>query len=283
MNDIKETMDIKEWQTEAEIKKGNLTGLFKIYGKVIIAFSGGVDSTFMLKIARDAIGDDVIAVTIRAPIFPTDESGFAEEFCRREGIEHRIIDVDILSHEEFVTNDKDRCYTCKKLLFEDVIKMGAELGIINMCEGSIVDDDDDYRPGKRAIKELGVLSPMKEVGLTKDEIRYLSKEMGLPTWDKPSMACLASRFPYGNVINKEQLLMVEEAEKYLMGLGFDQVRVRIHDDVARIEVATDSFEKIMMAETREKIYDKLSGVGFGYVALDLKGYRTGSMNEALGI
>lgn len=273
--------DINEFEKNAEVKKGNLAELFNIYEKAIVAFSGGVDSTFMLKVARDAIGDNVMAVTIKAPVFPIDETRFAEDFCKKEGIEHRIIEVDLLSREEFVVNDPERCYTCKKLLFEDVIKMGDQLGIINMCEGSIVDDDDDYRPGKRAIKELGVLSPMKEVGLTKEEIRYLSKKMGLQTWDKPSMACLASRFPYGDPINKKQLRMVEEAEKYLMERGFLQVRVRIHNDVARIEISADAFEKMLSVQTRESVYRELSRIGFNYVALDLKGYRTGSMNESI--
>lgn len=263
------------------IKKENLIDLFKSYKKAAIAFSGGVDSTFMLKIAKEALGENVIAVTLRATVFPEDESEFTEEFCNNEGIEHHIIEVDLLADEEFVSNNKDRCYTCKKLLFDGALKFAGELGITNFCEGSIVDDDDDYRPGQRAIKELGVKSPMKEVGLTKDEIRYLSKEMGLPTWNKPSMACLASRFPYGKKINEKQLRMIEASEKYLMELGFDQVRVRIHDDVARIEIHPDQFEKISAPQMRERISSKLSELGFSYVSVDLTGYRTGSMNESI--
>lgn len=264
-------------------KKEKLIDILQSYGKVVIAFSGGVDSTFLLKVAKDALDNNgkVVAVTLKAPVFPEDETNFAEKFCEQNNIEHRIIEVDLLSHAEFTSNPEDRCYICKKLLFQPVIELGEELGIENVCEGSIVDDDDDYRPGKKAIRELGARSPMKEAGLTKEEIRLLSEEMNLPTWDKPSMACLASRFPYGNTITKAQLKMVEEAEKYLMESGFNQVRVRIHGDVARIEISPEDFEKITAPDMRERIYRKLSDIGFSYVALDLKGYRTGSMNETI--
>lgn len=272
----------------AQNKKNKLIDLMKSYGKVIIAFSGGVDSTFLLKVAKDALQvnpelseGNVVAVTLRTTVFPEDESNFAAEFCENNNIEHKIIDIDLLANDEFVANHNDRCYICKKLLFEPVVALGAELGIISICEGSIADDEDDYRPGKRAIAELGVLSPMKEVGLTKDEIRFLSKEMGLPTWDKPSMACLASRFPYETEITEKQLRMVEKAEKYLFGLNLGQIRVRIHGDVARIEVEPDQIQIITAPEMRERIYEYLTNLGFTYVALDLKGYRTGSMNETI--
>lgn len=268
-------------------KKKLLVDVLNRYGKVIIAFSGGVDSTFLLKVAHDTLGDNVVAVNLTSTVFPHDESQFALEFCRDEDISLALADVDLLADTEFVSNDKDRCYTCKKQLFSHMLGYCEPLGIEYLCDGSIADDDDDYRPGKRALKELGVKSPLKEVGLTKDEIRELSKEMGLPTWDKPSMACLASRFPYGKKITEEELRMVEEAEKYLMSLGFDQVRVRIHSDggqdvnIARIEVSPKDIEKISAPGMREQIYDKLFDLGFSYVSLDLKGYRTGSLNEVI--
>lgn len=265
----------------ASAKKKDLEQLLKSHGKILVAFSGGVDSTFLLKIAKNVLENNVIAVTLKAPVFPIDESNFAEEFCASEGIEHIVIDVDLLANEDFVANSKERCYLCKKLLFENVLKLGDNLGIENICEGSIVDDDNDYRPGIKALKELGIKSPMKEVGLTKDEIRYLSKEINLPTWDKPSMACLASRFPYGDEITKSKLVMIEEAEKYLFDLGFKQVRVRIHGLVARIEVPDHEISKITAPQIRERLYGKFLSIGFTYVSLDLKGYRTGSMNETL--
>lgn len=262
-------------------KKDKLINILKGYEKAMVAFSGGVDSTFLLKVVADILGENAFAVTIKADVFPDDETEFAEMFCEENNINHKIVEVDLLSHNEFRKNPENRCYICKKLLFQPVIDLAQKMGISKICEGSIVDDDDDYRPGKKAIAELGVLSPMKEAGLTKDNIRILSKEMDLPTWDKPSMACLASRFPYGKEINKTQLSMVHEAEKYLTKLGFKQVRVRIHDDVARIEITPDQFQKISAPQIREQINEKLSFIGFSYVALDLKGYRTGSLNEGI--
>lgn len=265
----------------AKFKKLKLENILKDYGKIIVAFSGGVDSSFLLKTAKETYGVDVIAVTLKSAVFPESEYEFAEDFCEREGIEQKIIDVDILENDEFTANYKDRCYTCKKLLFEHVLDLAAELGIEHICEGSIADDDNDYRPGKKAIKELGIHSPMKEADLTKDEIRFLSREMGLPTWDKPSMACLASRIPYGKEITDEKLRMVEKAEEYLIGLGFHKIRVRVHDDVARIEADPVEMESLMADYFRDQIYNKFREIGFSYVALDMKGYRTGSLNETI--
>ena len=261
-----------------EIKKENLVELFKIYEKVIIAFSGGVDSTFMLRTAKETLGDKVVAVTLDAPVFPSDETEFARMFCIDNNIEHYVIHVDLLNHEEFTENHENRCYTCKKLLFNDVLALADELGIINVCEGSIADDDDDYRPGKQAIKELGVLSPMKEVGLTKNEIRKLSRQINLPTWDKPSMACLASRIPYGDPIDISKLKVIEESEKILKSKGFTQIRVRHHGNIARIEVSKDEFYKFADPQFAYEIEKKLKNLGFTYVTLDLGGYETGKLN-----
>ncbi len=264
-----------------KFKKLKLENILKGYGKVLVAFSGGVDSTFLLKTAKDTYGVEVTAVTMKSAVFPENETEFAEDFCDNEGIDQRIVEVDLLADPEFAINHTDRCYTCKKLLFEQVIDLASELGIEHICEGSISDDDFDYRPGKKAIKELGILSPMKEADLTKDEIRFLSREMGLPTWDKPSMACLASRIPYGKEITEKKLRMVEEAENYLFSLGFDQVRVRVHDDIARIETDPVEMERMMADYFRDRIYDKFRSIGFSYISLDMKGYRTGSMNEPI--
>ena len=265
----------------AKFKKLKLENILKGYGKIIVAFSGGVDSTFLLKTAKETYGVDVTAVTLKSAVFPESEYDFAEDFCEREGIEQKIIEVDLLGNDEFAENHEDRCYTCKTLLFEHVTDLARDLGIDHICEGSIADDDNDYRPGKKAIKELGILSPMKEADLTKNEIRFLSREMGLPTWDKPSMACLASRIPYGKEITDGKLRMVEQAEEYLTDLGFHQIRVRIHDDVARIETDPVEMERLMADYFRDQIYDKFREIGFSYVALDMKGYRTGSLNEFL--
>lgn len=271
-------MKLRNVNSNAHHKKSKLVQNLKEQSDIIVAFSGGVDSTFLLKVAYEA-GVNVVAVTIKAEVFPDDETDFAKEFCEELGIQHIIVDADLLSDDEFIANKVDRCYTCKKFLFGNLTNISEELGIPTVCDGSIADDEDDYRPGKKAIKELGILSPLAEVELTKEEIRILSKEMNLPTWDKPSMACLASRFPYGNKIEKEKLKMVEKAEKYLRELGFDQVRVRIHDDMARIEVLPSNFDKLMEEGKAKSINDELIGMGFSYVSLDLKGYRTGSLNE----
>jgi uncharacterized protein len=268
---------------DIELKKQELENKLRSYGKVMVAFSGGVDSTFLLKIAGDTVGVDVTAVTVKSPVFPEWECSLAANFCANEGIGHKLVEVDLLSNKDFVYNQKDRCYVCKRFLFKHVRELAASMDIPYICEGSIVDDDNDYRPGKKAIKELGILSPMKEVGLTKQEIRFLSHKMGLTTWDKPSMACLASRIPYDSPITYSKLRMVEEAENYLFSLGFLQVRVRIHDNVARIEIGPSGFEKLLNEAIRDMVYSKLRDIGFSYVTLDLKGYRTGSLNEVVNV
>lgn len=249
-------------------------------GSVAVAFSSGVDSTFLLMTAHEVLGDDVIAVTARSCSFPGRELKEAEEFCISEGIRHIIIESEELAIDGFKQNPRNRCYLCKKELFSKMIQAAEEEGIKFVAEGSNLDDNGDYRPGLKAIAELGIKSPLREAGLTKDDIRALSKEMGLKTWDKPSFACLASRFVYGETITEEKLAMVDKAEQLLLDLGFRQVRVRIHGDIARIEILPAEFAKLMEDAVRDKVNSTLKNLGFSYVAMDLEGYRSGSMNEA---
>lgn len=248
-------------------------------GSVAVAFSGGVDSTLLLKAAHDALKDNAVAVTARSCSFPARELHEAEEFCKKEGIRHIVVESEELDIDGFTDNPKNRCYLCKTELFRKMWETVRSLGIENIAEGSNIDDDGDYRPGLIAVAEQNVKSPLRYAGLTKNEIRILSKAMGLPTWDKQSFACLSSRFPYGDKITREKLNMVDKAEQLLLDLGFTQVRVRIHNELARIEVKPEEIQKVI--DNRKQIYDYLKSLGFTYVSLDLAGYRTGSMNEVL--
>lgn len=250
-------------------------------GSVAVAFSGGVDSTFLLKAAKEALGSRAVAVTAKSIVFPNREWEEAEAFCQKEQIALYSFEADLLAVEGFADNPPDRCYRCKKALFEEIQNIARAHGIAHVIEGSNMDDLGDYRPGMQAIAELGVPSPLREAGLYKQEIRELSREYGLPTWEKPSYACLASRFVYGETITKEKLRMVEQAEELLMEKGFRQMRVRIHDTLARIEVPKEAFAHIMQEETREEIIAAFRTYGFHYVTFDLQGYRTGSMNQTI--
>ena len=250
-------------------------------GSVAVAFSGGVDSTFLLKAAKEALGSRAVAVTAKSIVFPNREWEEAEAFCQKEQIALYSFEADLLAVEGFADNPPDRCYRCKKALFEEIQNIARAHGIAHVIEGSNMDDLGDYRPGMQAIAELGVPSPLREAGLYKQEIRELSREYGLPTWEKPSYACLASRFVYGETITKEKLRMVEQAEELLMEKGFRQMRVRIHGTLARIEVPKEAFAHIMQEETREEIIAAFRTYGFHYVTFDLQGYRTGSMNQTI--
>lgn len=270
--------DISE-NTLAKYEK--LKSIIKDCGKIAIAFSGGVDSTFLTKVAKDVLGENAVAVTISSILVTDDELKEADDFCKAENIEHLIYNTDVLSIPGFENNPPDRCYICKKAIFTNVQNLVGERGISVIAEGTNVDDDGDYRPGMRAIKELGVRSPLKEAGLTKAEIRELSCMLGLKTWNKPSCACLASRFAYGEVINKDKLDMIYSAECYIRSLGFEQFRVRLQDGIARIELRPADIQKFIENGIKDKVSEKLHALGFKYVSLDLDGYRLGSMNEVL--
>lgn len=250
-------------------------------GSVAVALSGGVDSSLLLRVCHDVLGDRVVAFTARAEIFPEFELREAQQLAESLCVRQIVLDVNALEIEAIRTNPPDRCYHCKKHIFTRFREAARDLGIGNVADGANADDADDFRPGAQAARELNVRSPLKETGLSKAEIRQLSRHLGLPTWDKPSYACFASRFPYGQVITREALKKVAEAEAFLRGLGLRQCRVRHHGPVARIEAPPDEIPRLAEPQTRARITTRLKEIGYTYVALDLQGYRTGSMNEML--
>lgn len=250
-------------------------------GSLAVAYSSGVDSTFLLKVAHDVLGDRCIAVTAQSASFPKREREESEDFCAKEGIRQIIFETHEMEEEEYASNPSNRCYYCKHTLFSDVIDIAKREGIAYVAEGSNMDDLGDYRPGLQAIKELEVLSPLRQVELTKAEIREYSRALGLPTADKPSFACLASRIPYGERITPEKLAKVEAAEDVLAGYGIPQYRVRVHGNLARIEVPEEYLGFVMEDARRKEILERFRTIGFFYVTVDMKGFRSGSMNEVL--
>ena len=267
-----------------EQKLKRLRELLSAEENVAVAFSAGVDSTFLLAVAHEELGERVVALTALSLANPAREADGAAKFCSSHGIRQVAFEVDEFQIDGFERNPVDRCYHCKKHLFEEMIRRAKAEGLSCVIEGSNADDLGDYRPGSRALAELGIRSPLQECGLTKAEIRALSREMGLPTWNKPSFACLYTRFPYGDLLTREKIERVDAAEQFLLDLGVDTVRVRSvgsGGDTARIEV--DSSDIVTLAEPsrREAVIAELKRLGFAYVTLDLQGYRTGSMNETL--
>jgi uncharacterized protein len=262
-------------------KEKELRGFLRNLGELAVAFSGGVDSTYLLKVVSEEIGDKAVAVTAVSPTYPQRERSRAERTAAEMGVRHHLIKVDETQIDDFRENPPNRCYYCKKELFDHVIDYAAKVGIRYVADGSNRDDLGDHRPGLLALKELEVLSPLRQCGFSKEEIRTRSKALGLETWNLPAFACLASRFPYGTPITIEDLHKVEMAEDALFDLGFRVVRVRHHGDIARLEVGSEEIEKVLKPDIRQTITSSLRRAGYAYVALDLEGYRTGSLNETL--
>lgn len=275
-----ETM--RETLTEAQKEKlDRLRENIRSLGSLAVGFSGGVDSSLLVFVAHEVLGDQAIAVTGVDASVPEREVEEAKQFCARHGIRHFLCPVDPLKEEGYRHNGPDRCYFCKHGIFTEVKRIAAANGIAYMAEGSNTDDLGDYRPGLRAVAELAVKSPLREAGLSKADIRLISKYLGLPSWSKPAYACLASRFVYGEEITEEKLRMIDRAEQFLIEHGFFEERVRIHGNIARIEVPPKDISRLASEEIREVVYRELKDLGFLFVTLDLRGYRTGSMNATL--
>ncbi len=264
-----------------EQKWDHLRALLRDMPGAVLAYSGGVDSSLLLRAAAEVMAPRLIAVTAVSETYPASELLSAQEFARSLGVAHEILPTEELASEEFVRNTPDRCYHCKKELYAKLRRIAEAKDIPGVIEGSNTDDLRDYRPGRRAVQEFSVRSPLVEAGLSKAEVRELAHRMKLPMWDKPSLACLSSRIPYGTRVTAGLLRTIEAAEDQLRVLGFRQARVRHYGAIARIEVERSEFGRLIDGETSRQIVTAFKGLGYTYVCLDLEGYRTGSMNEGL--
>ncbi|MBE9504842.1 MAG: ATP-dependent sacrificial sulfur transferase LarE [Proteobacteria bacterium] len=264
-----------------ENKHEKLNDIVREMDSLMVAFSGGVDSTFLLKVAFDVLGEKALGVTATAPTYPKFELDEALNLARSIGCRHILMKSNELEVPGFSDNSPRRCYFCKSELFGILINKSKELGVKHVADGSNCDDLADYRPGREAAKELGVRSPLVEAGMSKEDIRQLSRKLRLPTWDKPAFACLSSRFPYGTKITEDRVKRVEVCEAVLRTLSFTQFRVRYHDEIARIEVGEADFEKILSTDVKNLIVNEFKKQGFKYISLDIEGYRAGSMNEVV--
>ena len=264
---------------EINKKLDNLKSRLLELESVAIAYSGGVDSNFLLKVAKDTLGDKVIAVTLHAMMHSDREIEEAINYAKEFQVNHIVVNIDNFKVEKFIENNIDRCYHCKREVFNTVKEVAKKHNIKYVLDGTNLDDLGDFRPGLKALEELNIISPLKESKLTKEDIRILSKEMNLNTYNKPAFACLATRIPYGTKITKDLLKKIEKSEEYLVSIGFKQFRVRAHNDIARIEVGKDEIHKFFNKDLLNKTDKKLKEIGFKYVTLDMAGYEMGSMNK----
>lgn len=264
-------------QKETLAKYRHLVEILRSLDSLLVAFSGGVDSSLLLKAAADS-GVKVLAVTVDSPIYHRQEINTALKIARKLGVPFRLVKSDDYLREDFKKNDLLRCYHCKLAIFTRLREIARQEGLSAVAEGSNLDDERDYRPGKRALSELGVRSPLKEAGLSKPEIRWLARSFGLPNWDQPANACLATRIPYGQPVELKWLKRIAAGETFMRKIGFSQVRLRHHGELVRIEVWPQELALVISQPNREKIIRRLKKLGWKYVSFDLEGYRTGSLN-----